>query len=652
MVKGIQSAALLALLVPLAAVQAEPFALEDGAGDARMVWPAEDGPNLDLASTADLLSVAFGLENATHVGWSYTVAQWAADRGSRHVILTFRHGENEYESVAYIQHTTGRAWAHVERQVDRSGGASPPREEAIIEVDETAAKATIWMPRDFLENHQEAPLRVGAAVEVLAWEASASSSVERYTDLAPDEGEAGTWTATIGPDEGQGDLDLLADRASVATNGDPGLLPLTLRLANRGDEQRDIGITVSSPDIPVFAPATISVSPQGEAEVPVFVQVGGGHEHGRTLMLEIHATDLELPEEHRASARLAVEFLAVPQPSPHHPWLHFHAETEKSNPNAVCPSSWMNTLAPGEDERADATELEPCHQDFVRPAEGFQSRWRLPMDPGLLVGLQPDPARVPELTLDLMVDRLLGTTSLDATLHVLCPEGGDCDSLPDSLAAGSLDFDGTAGTHRLQIPMDWIETVPLDPGAASLMLVVEATTQLPVRGPAAPALAINTVGSSLSLPLRHYSAAATVDGWNVLRVQGEPSRLVNPGAAAVFLLFLDSGVKAPLELQALGYGLENVLWPNGTRIQPGHRLPLAIVVPPESEAGLVADLAILGHSPHGAAYVRLIVESVPPDELQAPGDPVPIQTRPNKSTPGPLLLSALAVAASAWRRRG
>lgn len=365
-------------------------------------------------------------------------------------------------------------------------------------------------------------------------------NVRTYANLPGALGSGILWVGDLVPDAGSGiDLPVLfgggaSEGARLATpspfrasNGEATTLQYDLTASHDGDETLRFRVFVEG--LPTGWNATLpgeilELPPGRSVAFPLYVSTVFRHEHGSAQTLEVHLHEVD--GDRWASLEVGVNFLAVPQPSGHHPTLYLHSSDWAGTAgivNAPLGSTGgyltMNTL----DEDPSDTRKPAIGRSQVfglnSPASTNQvgvSRyfWSACLEPNLSLGLDFDLSRTGAVEVPIhamrpmpgatLTGRLLHVGAGDPLQYCFPSEYGDrATTVLADLSFGSADLgadDRHAYTATLA-PLPAADFIPVQEGALLVLELTLETVGMPMGGTGGASL---EPGAWMELPLHEF----------------------------------------------------------------------------------------------------------------------------------------------------
>lgn len=343
-------------------------------------------------------------------------------------------------------------------------------------------------------------------------------------DRVPD-ADGRSLTLQYGGAHATGGLSLHVVEPYRASNGAATTYRYDLEAGNQGDHERTLTLTAF--DVPagwnVSLPgASVNLAAGASVSFSITVATPFRHQHGASESLQLRLADAN-DAAAWAHAELGVHYLAVAQPSGHHPtlFLHTHPWSETA--------ALVNPPLGGTTGIVTMNTLEEDSEDAGVPIAGYSALgstrevygWAACLDPGLAMGLDFDPARQGRIRIPVSSDRpIAGAVLTGRLLHVgpgldasACYPSSYRDLEVTELAlldASDAAQVGPAGEHTFETTLTAkVDRVPYVPGA-SLVLELLVTGEGPGVGGAA-GLTLQR-GGQVDLPLEEYADSAPLFG--------------------------------------------------------------------------------------------------------------------------------------------
>ncbi len=506
-----------------------------------------------------------------------------------------------------------------------------------------------------------------------------ATSPVKIGDRMPDDGAGGPFQVQLGVTQ-TGHARLATDRPMRASNGEATTFIYTITASNIGDKSDLFELTIMGAPTGwnVILPiAAVQLEAGASRELPVLVTTPFRHLHGAEQTLHVHMTSTS---DRSAVGRveIGVIFNEIPQPAGHHNQLWFH-----SHPGDEF-SSTIGQLFPGNDGGAYMNALQDDENDDRKPVTGFnwgmrmdpepvaESRWLIPLDPGLMMGLDFELGKTGTVVAPIQGGAGLSAAQLGGRLILLGPLTDETSDFPygerqttvlanltpdapiDAGAGASQEFRATL------TPTDEADYIPYDP-ANNLILELRLTTRQPRTFTTADAPKLMP-GGTMTLPLLEYhdpvdDVFESLHG-PLLRSVGSQQRMVNPGATAIFEVEVenarDEGATYQVALTGTKLDWARIVDASRLKMTPGASATVAVAVqvPANAADGELIDLVLSVediHDPTARGLIRLLAE-VDTDAEHA-NDAAPLASA-DKQSPGlPLAwLIALGVALASRRR--
>jgi hypothetical protein len=492
--------------------------LTDPAGDTSAQLPAGGGQDtvdlrfLAIAETPTQVEFLVGLEKA------WTCSQACPDASQ--VVVRFERGNRTY-LLRGGRDVEASLWGAL-----YEGGASPKfLQAADVRLDPERPVFAMALPTGALPDGSGAPPRHGNGLGNVTVAADSrgflvvpdpSGDWDRplVSDAMGD--PPGAYDFRYGAQDSRGPLLLQSERTFRETNGEPETLRYDVAVTNQDTRTRAYraNATGAPPGWTVDLPrAPFALAAGGRATFPVVVRTSGVHAHGGfgAFRLEVAADDGSA----LAGLELGVHYLAIPQPSGHHPTIYLHEHTVRApfgdvNPALGGTNGYLSMNA-WEEDGEDARAAVAGFRDGPAP-DAVRYHWLACLDPALKVGLDGDLARGALLKLTLSSQAPAQAVAVNATLSRLIPGDPIASCFPedveprlgDLLAAG----EGSVGvSSEGSVPLALtpaLEYVPFEEGAG-LVLAIEATAAPPALNGFGLFL---EPGAQLTLPLLEYGDVA------------------------------------------------------------------------------------------------------------------------------------------------
>jgi hypothetical protein len=398
----------------------------------------------------------------------------------------------------------------------------------------------------------------------------------------------------------------------------------------------------------------VEIPAHGNVTLPVLVSMPFAHQHGSLQQFVLEMTALS-DSSSVGRVQLGVRFVQPPQPAGHHDTMYLHSFAPSGDatftmafatlfgfdPNRM----YFNTLSPTEDPNDSrlAVGASQWGMSFGVPPRQ-QYTWTVPLSPGLALGLDFDLTRQGSLKLAVDSTFPLPQAVLSGRLvHTIADDEG-CGRGPNGDDGADCTLDDYLFGRGQHVTVARLEPSPAqDIGPATtgaqFDAVITATPEgdyLPFHPRATLVLQLNltattvdafigpdqapkATGGELVLPLLEYhdpvdqvfSSLSSL----MIHVDGEQSRLVNPGKTALFSLGLmnhGSTASYDLELSGDGSAWAQIVGDRRVTVESGKTRPLGIAVtaPADAVDGAVADLvltAVDSSDPSARTLARLVV---------------------------------------------
>ncbi len=517
----------------------------------------------------------------------------------------------------------------------------------------------------------------------------------RAWDQVPDAitGELPSYTMVTGEVRQKGGLVSGSADPVRWTNGEASTIVFDVRVANTGDADIPLKVSVTGAD-PKWTLAfsdSITVPATKAANVTILVTIPFSHNHGA-----LHTFDarFESPDgAHFSSTMLGVYWPLVPQPAGHHDRLWFHSlvETDENNPFSSLfgggTHSWMSAL---ETETADTGV--PIPAQFTIPPNTFTggkaiAYWRIPLEPELRMGLdfRTDDVGTLELSLNFpvtVVDPQVFARLEHATVPQQQGRGGpggnnqgptqqtELATGQSELMSGPVDGSRTF-TLELETAPE-ADDVPYTPGNNLFLTVFMEATWLAGAGqgdPGAISPSIAPSSSWLRLPLDEYEVPLDLNFQTDGAIELKPTadgqqKSVNPGRTTVYafdMVYHGSDVADfIIEVSGTHADWASVVGDEAFSLEAhgSRQVGLAVKAPKDAKAGDFADLTFTVRDRDNAAVkaglnTRTLIVSgteIPDEDLRAQGLTNELTTA--KESPGlPFVMLVAALAIAMLRRR-
>ncbi len=715
------------LMIPISmGEQVDAIVVTDGTGDVVIMTPDGGAPQSDGGLMPNTDIVEAGILAETKDDITFYVKVQGLETNSQNPLpfsdpdyrVYFRYGEQGYRVRLDTALTnvfndamgrSGTIFAALEAEVGGGSYRNLASADATLEYNDNRVVATV--PRAAIVDHNQAPLGLGRVLE--GFYATAQSMGQfafpvgqtgqggdpilyagppRAWDQAPDAltGVLPSYTMTTGEMRQKGSLVAGSDDPVRWTNGEASTLVFDVRVANNGEKEVPVTVSVKNAD-PKWTLAfsdSLTVKAGSATNVTVLVTIPFSHNHGALRTFDVRFDSLD--GAHFASTMLGVYWPLVPQPAGHHDtlWFHSYVQTDDNNPFAGIFGSgthaWMSAL-----ESEETDDGVPIPAQFTMPPNTFTggkglAYWQIPLEPALRMGLD---FRTEDLgTLELAMD--FPSTVVDPHISVSLRhaevvqtqgrggQGGTQTRDPVTLASGTAPalsgpVDGAqAFTIELGIAPE-ADDVPYNKDGNLFLTVFMEATFLAGFGQADPASitpAINPGASWMKLPLNEYEVPLDLTFQTDGAIELTPTedgqqKSVNPGRTTVYAFeMVYHGTNASnfvIEVTGthtewasvvgdVGFSLEA----HGTR-----KVGLAVTAPKDADVGDFADLTFTVRDSDNAAVkaglnTRTLVVAgteIPDESDRAKGLDDELTTA--KESPGLPLLFVIAALALGLRRR-
>lgn len=345
-------------------------------------------------------------------------------------------------------------------------------------------------------------------------------------DLAPDSGSGPDVPVQFGGVQAHG-ARLATPAAFRASNGEATTYQYDLTASHDGDTALRFRVFVEG--VPtgwnVSLPGEFLELPAGQpVSFPLHVSTVFRHEHGSAETLQVHLHEVD--GERWASLEVGVNFLAVPQPSGHHPFVYLHSNDWSGTAgivNAPLGSTGgyltMNTLDEDpSDTRKPAigrSQLfgvnSPASTNQVGVSRFF---WSACLEPGLSLGLDFDLAGTGTIEVPIHAARPMPAAHLTGRLLHLGPGKSLQYCFPSEysdrattvlaeldFASADLDPDGRHTYAATITPSPAADFIVAQDGALMVLELTLETVGMPMGGTAGANL---EPGAWMQLPLRDY----------------------------------------------------------------------------------------------------------------------------------------------------
>lgn len=657
--------------LPATVAQGNGSGINDPQGD--VVTTNAQGPTTpypaDVASGADLTHVALFSENDKIV----TDMSFAGDAAKvppntlRGYSITMRHGTSQYmisndgSPCARIAHFKDGAWEDLECAEE--------------EVRLAGQGITVRTPFTALVNETHIPLQPGSLVEDIVFqgqvilpglETPRTPTIVIGRDLAPDSGFLDAFK--VPTPTGAGPVFISIANPLRVSNGEATTLVFQVDLTNRGTTTATTLLEAKSSVASMTPRITgrVSVPASESVRVPLIVTTSFAHAHGATNYVDIIATYDDGTEMDRAQA--SVYYLAVPQPSGHHPSIYFHGQNPQTNPADSGPLNqqqevWFSTESV--DDLASAKEAVSISGDI----QTHRFDWWFPLKPELQLGLDVKATGAP-FHATFVSDIPLQGAMATAELHY-CPPGATTrnaclasNAAKTMLTGESTAVDMTAGTPTTfnfewkTLGQDLFEPFQL---GNNLAVVMHLTTTNPsyLGEDFGDPVRVQLGETTADLPLNEYRDPVEKNflSSEAISIQAKTAadRNVNAGRTYVYEFNVQNNGTSSVKLASEIVGREadwaTIQSGPSAIIGAGESRTLQVVVRPPSDAvaGQAADLVLVvedSNHPDMAVLARFsatVVDEDVPDEssmVSASGHESPLSASVVFLALGALLLAA------------
>ncbi len=517
-----------------------------------------------------------------------------------------------------------------------------------------------------------------------------------YADTLPDTGTLDAKVAVQFGVTSSGHLRLSSEEPFRASNGEATTFVFYVTATNNGSQEDNVNFEATGfpAKWDITLPSDMQLGAGASTDVPVIVRTVFAHSHGSTASFV-----LSMKSSRDASSvgriEMGVYYPLIPQPAGHHDTLYIHTYDRSGDPAAFAvgtafstalsstgflQNALMNTLE--EDDRAEDTPADgrKCQLAILDPdyPVGTGYCWDIPLDPGLVMGLDFDLSRIGSISATFssmgiqpqaaIQGRLVyERPTTNAVCDPFCRNWETIDLATINRTAGVDLLAGGSHTYEADIvPLPEADLLPYVAGA-SLTLRLEMYVLRPdtwIYGPALPPPALHA-GGRIVLPLNEYAdpVSEVIDfgskGIALIPV-GEQERLVNPGKTTVFRAKLQNlGNTTDVSFQLIGSNRDwaKLLGKEQVTLAEGENKTISISVTPPAGAlqGEMADLVLQASNLNDISQRSLVrfvahVETVEeiPDEAALAKD---LEPPVDKKSPGVGPLVVLALLALAARRR-
>lgn len=438
-----------------------------------------------------------------------------------------------------------------------------------------------------------------------------------------------------------------------STNGGPGTFVFPVRATNAADHTVVTDLTADG--LPPGWTASIvdermELAADESRTTNVVVKPPLAHVHGSSTNITVRAAVDGQPTD--ASVVLQLLYSDPAQPAGHHPHLYLHALDDVDGFSSALETGTgyaQRTVYMNTDEE---DELDSGKPTSARGLGSGQYEWRVPMSPGLGMGLDFDVAGTGHLTAAFastnkveVPDAVFGGRLVRETL-----DGDVVLAEAPALAPVAVSEGTTIGLDFAMKPE--ADYVPYAPHTNLVLVVTVAFTE---PGADVGVTGLNLLdGAWLALPLLEYQDQIPLQALDSLAVRVDPEQaMANPGDTVAFTLTLsndgDEAVTAdlePLDISAasvLDLGASSVRVPAGGQTQ----VEVHVLVAEEAVEGELfnAFVAVRPHGQEASILVRLTTTVTTTVEVDSAVVP-PAHDTP--ALPWVVLVAALALVA---RRR-
>ncbi len=512
-------AILLVLLLPLASAQLHA----DPAGDVQAEVYEAASTGIPGYGPADLRALTIE-ETPSHLRWSVQVesldtSQMQYDGGD--LRSHFSYGEHRF-MVQMGTDLGGQHYAFLHQKVgDRSDNFTVGTL-GDVPWEKDGTTLTAILPRELIVDHTGSP-PVGGRMLTDIWVNSYSQTsfggptpdLQDQQDLLtvrddmPDDRLAGakTFTFQYGGSETQGPVDIWSVNPYRASNG--GAATITYAVALRNNDSAAHAFAISAQQVPlgwkVHVPNSTLDVEAGETRVfRVTVETPSGHQHGGAERFFVTARDGDV----WAKMELGIHYLAIPQPTGHHPQVWFH-----STP-ALTHTGPLHQVLGNQDGQVIMNAVEEYAGDGDVPIQGRRIdggyEWTICLSPELRMGLDLNASKTGTVSAALGAEIPYAAVSLSAELQWVAPGypppcspfGGRSPYESTTIASGSSDPQEVGASTLFEFDLTTSgHYIPFQAGAR-LLLILEAKHDMPnIPGPAGIKL---QPGGSAILPLDEF----------------------------------------------------------------------------------------------------------------------------------------------------
>jgi hypothetical protein len=423
------------------------------------------------------------------------------------------------------------------------GGQTDTREPTIqtnLETTMDGASFIVEVPRDLIRDHNGAPVQKGMSLRDLHVDSHVHATGIFFPDpdgegtiqplgirdRLPDEGSIEIPILQGGP-QSSGPVSLSSPAPFRASNGGEGTFQFKLDALQLSESERLYELEFD--DVPSawnvqFPDGLLRLPPGVPAKFSILVETPFGHQHGGSESLTFRIVD-QNDTNHWASVEVGLYYVAVPQPSGHHPIMWFHSapagqffgtdvQTALGGANGEV---YMNTIE-GAGDDGDVDDQQVPVQGWTGMPNSDTFRWAVCMQPELQMGLDLDLDALGSITIPLQSARGYSDVIVQGRVMHLGP-GDDisncfspqyADRHATEIATFSASEPVTLDGNTKTIEMD---VTPLEAGdyisfQAGSMLVVEFTADpadlTPVGGVGGPEAMQLMPGGQIHLPLLEF----------------------------------------------------------------------------------------------------------------------------------------------------
>jgi hypothetical protein len=490
---------------------------------------------------------------------------------------------------------------------------------------------------------------------------------QRFVDLMPDDpGQAAALPVAIGPAQ-TGHARLTSFDPFRASNGEATtfLYEVTAHNLDDADDRFELSASAVPHGYSLTLPVPIvDIPARSTVDVPVLLTMPFGHQHGATAAFTLEMRSLS-DERSVGRIELGVRFLAIPQPAGHHDTVFLHRSPAVGGvgPLFGFHAGYLNTL---EDDPNDSKQPLPSNWLSITGTGRIEARWFFPLEPGLSMGLDVDPASSGHLRFALGSKAPLQDTEVQALLRVaqgadFPQEDGVVLARLQELPPMQVGPNGDATVEGELVVEPGVGRIPYERGLNLWLEVIVTTTGQ--TWSASDEGAYIAPGGMARLPLREWhdpvdDVLAALNGPG-LSPLGPQERLANPGKTVVFPVAVANplGHAVTVQFELTGPNAEWAALSNPTLTAPANGVAQASViirVPPGAGDGERADLVLQAYSkddPTARGLLRLVAEV--DTQAQHPDDAALAPAASAKESPGAgaVLAALAALAALALARR-